>query len=77
MPKKLIFSIILLSLVSVCLDGDWSEKKIFESVSDLTIESKNATKDITLAYNGAASCTTLKPVIMKLAAMPKYNLRMN
>ena len=57
MLKKLFLATIVLSLVSVYLNGACSDKTIFSS--DYTIASGYEYTDRTLAYNDAASCATL------------------
>ena len=59
MPKKLILSIVVLSLASFCLDTECTNKTIFSSKS--IINPNYQTKDRTLAYNKVASCATLTP----------------
>ena len=59
MPKKLILSIVVLSLASFCLDEECTKKTIFSSKR--IIDPDYQTKDRTLAYNKVASCTTLTP----------------
>ena len=59
MPKKLILSIVVLSLASFCLDLECTNKTIFSSKR--IINPGYQTKDRTLAYNKVASCATLTP----------------
>ena len=70
MPKKLFLSIVVLSLVSLSLQGSCALKSIFSE--NVKIPPENSTKDITKAYNGPASCATLTPTINTTHGMCCY-----
>ena len=58
MPKKIIFAIVAMTLVSLSVSQDsCSDKFILDSNRVIT---GNTYSDVTKAYNGPASCATLK-----------------
>ena len=58
MPKKIIFAIVAMTLVSLSVSQDsCSDKFILDSNKVIT---GNTYSDVTKAYNGPASCATLK-----------------
>ena len=58
MPKKIIFAIVAMTLVSLTVSQDsCSDKFILDSNKVIT---GNTYSDVTKAYNGPASCATLK-----------------
>ena len=58
MPKKIIFAIVAMTLVSLTVSLDsCSDKFILDSNKVIT---GNTYSDVTKAYNGPASCATLK-----------------
>ena len=58
MPKKIIFAIVAMTLVSLTVSQDsCSDKFILDSNRVIT---GNTYSDVTKAYNGPASCATLK-----------------